>query len=280
MFHRALETRWIVREWHILHVCMRIRPQMYLSCHLCKQLTFRNIYTSAMIVSSFTWQEIWWTFARKLLKNLVFKNLCLSDVLDICGHKATGEQNAVAIKKVLITVFFLLYPPSLPPFHFPPLDGERWDRGGILPAHRQHRPPGGGERNCTLIAAFSFFSTSTLPFNVRLWSVLSDSECRKFSFDVTLSAFPFLFQDMENKIRSTLNEIYFGKTKDIVNGLRYDPLSGQTVNKTLHKKVSCDMSFMWKHPKGSLYNCPGTWSQLFHHAFILFFLYLQVLNTM
>lgn len=27
-------------------------------------------------------------------------------------------------------------------------------------------------------------------------------------------------QDMENKIRSTLNEIYFGKTKDIVNGLR------------------------------------------------------------
>ena len=27
-------------------------------------------------------------------------------------------------------------------------------------------------------------------------------------------------QDMENKIRSTLNEIYFGKTKDIVNDLR------------------------------------------------------------
>uniref|UniRef100_A0A3P8T7R6 F-actin-capping protein subunit beta n=1 Tax=Amphiprion percula TaxID=161767 RepID=A0A3P8T7R6_AMPPE len=30
-----------------------------------------------------------------------------------------------------------------------------------------------------------------------------------------------LVEDMENKIRSTLNEIYFGKTKDIVNGLRY-----------------------------------------------------------
>ncbi|XP_026577000.1 F-actin-capping protein subunit beta [Pseudonaja textilis] len=29
-----------------------------------------------------------------------------------------------------------------------------------------------------------------------------------------------LVEDMENKIRSTLNEIYFGKTKDIVNGLR------------------------------------------------------------
>ena len=25
---------------------------------------------------------------------------------------------------------------------------------------------------------------------------------------------------MENKIRNTLNEIYFGKTKDIINGLR------------------------------------------------------------
>ncbi len=30
----------------------------------------------------------------------------------------------------------------------------------------------------------------------------------------------YLFQDMENKIRNTLNEIYFGKTKDIINGLR------------------------------------------------------------
>uniref|UniRef100_A0A8C8D6G3 F-actin-capping protein subunit beta n=1 Tax=Oncorhynchus tshawytscha TaxID=74940 RepID=A0A8C8D6G3_ONCTS len=30
-----------------------------------------------------------------------------------------------------------------------------------------------------------------------------------------------LVEDMENKIRSTLNEIYFGKTKDIVNGLSY-----------------------------------------------------------
>ena len=28
-------------------------------------------------------------------------------------------------------------------------------------------------------------------------------------------------QDMENKIRQTLNEIYFGKTRDIVNDLRY-----------------------------------------------------------
>ena len=27
-------------------------------------------------------------------------------------------------------------------------------------------------------------------------------------------------KDMENKMRNTLNEIYFGKTKDIVNSLR------------------------------------------------------------
>ncbi|XP_018429593.1 PREDICTED: F-actin-capping protein subunit beta [Nanorana parkeri] len=37
---------------------------------------------------------------------------------------------------------------------------------------------------------------------------------------VTSSLWGPPFQDMENKIRSTLNEIYFGKTKDIVNGLR------------------------------------------------------------
>ncbi len=29
-----------------------------------------------------------------------------------------------------------------------------------------------------------------------------------------------LYQDMENKMRNTLNELYFGKTKDIVNDLR------------------------------------------------------------
>lgn len=37
-----------------------------------------------------------------------------------------------------------------------------------------------------------------------------------------------LVEDMENKIRHTLNEIYFGKTKDIVNGLRsVQPLPDQ-----------------------------------------------------
>jgi capping protein beta len=38
-----------------------------------------------------------------------------------------------------------------------------------------------------------------------------------------------MVEDMENKIRNTLNEIYFGKTKDIVNSLRSTvPLTEQT----------------------------------------------------
>ena len=44
-------------------------------------------------------------------------------------------------------------------------------------------------------------------------------------------------EDMENKIRNTLNEIYFGKTRDIVNGLRsVVPLSD--ANKTKDLQVS------------------------------------------
>lgn len=41
-----------------------------------------------------------------------------------------------------------------------------------------------------------------------------------------------MVEDMENKIRNTLNEIYFGKTKDIVNGLR----STQSLNDQLQQK--------------------------------------------
>ena len=33
-------------------------------------------------------------------------------------------------------------------------------------------------------------------------------------------AWPHPLQDMENKMRQTLNEIYFGKTKDVLNDLR------------------------------------------------------------
>ena len=43
---------------------------------------------------------------------------------------------------------------------------------------------------------------------------------------------------MENKIRNTLNEIYFGKTKDIVNGLRsVQPLADDKKMKDLQASV-------------------------------------------
>lgn len=48
-----------------------------------------------------------------------------------------------------------------------------------------------------------------------------------------------LVEDMENKIRNTLNEIYFGKTKDIVNGLRsVQPLSDQSKQDALKKELA------------------------------------------
>jgi len=43
---------------------------------------------------------------------------------------------------------------------------------------------------------------------------------------------------MENKIRNTLNEIYFGKTKDIVNGLRSTiPAAEQNLQRNLVKDL-------------------------------------------
>merc|ERR1712083_554838 len=51
-----------------------------------------------------------------------------------------------------------------------------------------------------------------------------------------------LVEDMENKIRNTLNEIYFGKTKDIVNGLRsVQPLA--EANKMKDLRTSCSTSY-------------------------------------
>ncbi|XP_067361085.1 F-actin-capping protein subunit beta [Channa argus] len=48
-----------------------------------------------------------------------------------------------------------------------------------------------------------------------------------------------LVEDMENKIRSTLNEIYFGKTKDIVNGLRsIESLPDNQKYRQLQKELS------------------------------------------
>jgi capping protein beta len=43
---------------------------------------------------------------------------------------------------------------------------------------------------------------------------------------------------MENKIRNTLNEIYFGKTRDIVNGLRsIQPLESRQKQEALRNDL-------------------------------------------
>ena len=53
-----------------------------------------------------------------------------------------------------------------------------------------------------------------------------------------------LVEDMENKIRNTLNEIYFGKTRDIVNGLRsVEPLSDANKKQALQvSELACNLS--------------------------------------
>merc|ERR1712106_607986 len=48
-----------------------------------------------------------------------------------------------------------------------------------------------------------------------------------------------MVEDMENKIRNTLNEIYFGKTKDIVNGLRsVQPFPDQKQQAALRNEIA------------------------------------------
>ncbi|CAH1772825.1 unnamed protein product, partial [Owenia fusiformis] len=52
-----------------------------------------------------------------------------------------------------------------------------------------------------------------------------------------------MVEDMENKIRNTLNEIYFGKTRDIVNGLRsVQPLQDETSQKMLQNELANALS--------------------------------------
>ena len=54
-----------------------------------------------------------------------------------------------------------------------------------------------------------------------------------------------LVEDMENKIRNTLNEIYFGKTRDIVNGLRsVVPLKDANTAKDLQVGTEMQLRFM------------------------------------
>ena len=52
-----------------------------------------------------------------------------------------------------------------------------------------------------------------------------------------------MVEDMENKIRNTLNEIYFGKTKDIVNGLRsVQPLPDQKQHAAFRNEIAMAIS--------------------------------------
>jgi hypothetical protein len=58
-----------------------------------------------------------------------------------------------------------------------------------------------------------------------------------------------MVEEMENKIRNTLNEIYFGKTKDIVNGLRsIQPLANQQQQDALRQDLA--QAFLRRQAKG------------------------------
>lgn len=48
----------------------------------------------------------------------------------------------------------------------------------------------------------------------------TESDCAVSDASPHIANIGNMVEDMENKIRSTLNDIYFGKTRDIVNGLR------------------------------------------------------------
>lgn len=59
-------------------------------------------------------------------------------------------------------------------------------------------------------------------------------------------------KDMENKIRNTLNEIYFGKTNSILNGLRsVNSLSEQRAHEALKSDLA---QALQKRQKGDLSN--------------------------
>jgi len=49
-----------------------------------------------------------------------------------------------------------------------------------------------------------------------------------------------MLKEMESRIRNTLNDIYFGKTKDIVNGLRTTVTSAERETREMFKKNLLD----------------------------------------
>lgn len=115
-------------------------------------------------------------------------------------------------------------------------DRKGWNGWRVLAPHRQYWPARRGQLSSKHMFLFILTVRSAeitwtvfcvcLVFAWVLSSTCQLSEKRAIdkwrheSKELRISS--FCFQDMENKIRSTLNEIYFGKTKDIVNGLRWD----------------------------------------------------------
>lgn len=114
-------------------------------------------------------------------------------------------------------------------------DRKGWNSWRVLTPHCQYWPARGGQLNSKLLFDSScLWKALTYPEQspacvlgfVRVssllcqWSKQAGIDGRRRHEREELKISLFCFQDMENKIRSTLNEIYFGKTKDIVNGLR------------------------------------------------------------
>ena len=57
--------------------------------------------------------------------------------------------------------------------------------------------------------------------------------------EVNLSSLAAINFDLQNKIRHTLNEIYFGKSRDIVHGLRsIQPLQDEKAKKALAAELN------------------------------------------
>jgi capping protein beta len=95
------------------------------------------------------------------------------------------------------------------------------------------------------------------PFSLFLvFSVDNVDDCLKVENDAGVSeASPHIVnigrmvEEMENKIRNTLNEIYFGKTKDIVNGLRsVQPLANQQQQDALRQDLA--LALLRRQAKG------------------------------
>lgn len=70
-----------------------------------------------------------------------------------------------------------------------------------------------------------------------------------------------LVEEMENKMRNTLNEIYFGKTRDIVNDLRWVFFSVYFLLCQSIVKILFQVIYLVKHPNLQLFNPEFTYFQ-------------------